>query len=161
MTIEVFQLQQDEWKRYKDIRLRALSESPNSFGRSYEDEILFDDDIWKDRLVTAQVFAAEFESNLVGLVSLVQKQDSDTFYIGSMWVDPKFRNEQIGTLLLDKLIHTAKDKNAVEIRGGCMKTNLAALRFYERHGFVLTGNELPIEKDTNLKELEICLSLEP
>lgn len=159
MTIDVYQLQPDDWKNYKDIRLRALSESPSSFGRSFEDEVLFEDEVWKDRLSKSRIFVAESENFLVGLVSLVQKQNSTAFSIGSMWVDPKFRNQNIGALLLNELVNSAKNDNAVEIVGGCMKTNFAALRFYESHGFKLTGKELPVEKDPDLKELEIKLSI--
>jgi len=45
-TITCVQLHSDEWARLRDIRLRALLDSPHAFGGTYENESNFDESRW-------------------------------------------------------------------------------------------------------------------
>ena len=45
-TITCVQLHSDEWARLRDIRLRALLDSPHAFGGTYENESNFDQSQW-------------------------------------------------------------------------------------------------------------------
>jgi hypothetical protein len=45
-TLLVRRVNHDEWPLLKDVRLRALADSPESFGSSFEREVAFDDAIW-------------------------------------------------------------------------------------------------------------------
>jgi hypothetical protein len=36
-NIEIITLKPEEWKQYRDLRLRALKEEPQAFGSTYED----------------------------------------------------------------------------------------------------------------------------
>ena len=49
---------------------------------------------------------------------------------------PEFRNQGIGTKLIEKLIEKAKEKNLKRLR---LMTRLTALDFYKRLGFLETG----------------------
>ena len=48
--IHVRVLEADEWQTYKDVRLRALRESPEAFVASAEEEEAFGDDRWQQRM---------------------------------------------------------------------------------------------------------------
>ena len=45
-TITCVELHSDEWARLRDIRLRALLDSPHAFGGTYENESNFDESRW-------------------------------------------------------------------------------------------------------------------
>jgi hypothetical protein len=42
-----------EWQKYRDIRLRALKDSPDAFGSTWEREILLTDESWSIRIAAA------------------------------------------------------------------------------------------------------------
>ena len=42
-----------DWREYRNIRLRALRDSPDAFGSSYEAEAVRNDDAWKSRIADA------------------------------------------------------------------------------------------------------------
>ena len=46
-TITCVELDADEWVRLRDIRLRALLDSPHAFGGTYEKENLLDEQQWR------------------------------------------------------------------------------------------------------------------
>ena len=39
-----------EWKEYREVRLRALKDSPDAFGSTFEESIMYPDDAWIARL---------------------------------------------------------------------------------------------------------------
>lgn len=41
------------WRDYRNIRLRALRDSPDAFGSSYEEEAVRTDDAWESRIADA------------------------------------------------------------------------------------------------------------
>ena len=46
-TITCVELHADDWARLRDIRLRALTDSPHAYGGTYEIESAFDEDRWR------------------------------------------------------------------------------------------------------------------
>jgi len=46
-TITCVELDADEWMRLRDIRLKALIDSPHAFGGTYEKESLLDEQQWR------------------------------------------------------------------------------------------------------------------
>ena len=38
MKVDIYRLSSSRWNEYKEIRLRALKENPEAFGKSFDDE---------------------------------------------------------------------------------------------------------------------------
>ena len=51
--LQIKKLLPERWKEFKELRLFALQNDPLAFGSSYEEEINFPDDFWKNRLKRA------------------------------------------------------------------------------------------------------------
>ena len=72
--LEVRRLRADDWQAYRNLRLRALADSPDAFGSTWEVEHAKPDEYWAGRLssaVTSQwqlPLVAEAGTALVGLV---------------------------------------------------------------------------------------------
>ena len=66
-------LDETDYLEYKTIRLEGLMKAPSSFGSSFEEENLFGDDIWKNRLENknAITLGAFVDEKLVGVVTLL------------------------------------------------------------------------------------------
>ena len=52
MAITVRRFAPHEWRVYRELRLRALADSPDAFGSTYEREAARTDAEWEDRLTT-------------------------------------------------------------------------------------------------------------
>ena len=82
----------DDWATWRDIRLRALRESPSAFGSTYDREEAFPEAVWRDELaepasVSVLVEAAGRPVRMAGgfpdLPGLL--------HVVAMWVDPVAR----------------------------------------------------------------------
>src|SRR5688572_14615629 len=63
-------LDKDEWATYRDVRLRALRESPEAFVASAEEEEAFEDQVWEDRMERSRRILAVEGDDVIGVVSV-------------------------------------------------------------------------------------------
>lgn len=47
----------NDWQEYRGIRLRALLDSPDAFGSTYEAEVVRTDEQWQARIAAASISA--------------------------------------------------------------------------------------------------------
>ena len=99
MSISIRRFTADEWRTYRDVRLRALSESPDAFGSTYEREVVLADDDWRERVAVGATAADQLP--LVALVDgvpaglswgRVSEVNPDLAHIYSVWVAPEHRD---------------------------------------------------------------------
>jgi ribosomal protein S18 acetylase RimI-like enzyme len=60
---------------------------------------------------------------------------ADSCLVDELVVQPADRNRGVGMLLLNEVIRLARQQGCAEVSLSVMKSNLAALHFYRRHGF--------------------------
>ena len=68
ITVRV--LDESEWSVYRDVRLRALAESPGSFTATLAEEADRDEQFWRDRMTQSHRLLAERGPVPQGIVSL-------------------------------------------------------------------------------------------
>ena len=62
MRIEL--LAEDQWQRYRAVRLRALTDTPDAFARTYVEEEAFPEQDWRRRLSSgAKTFVAVLDDS--------------------------------------------------------------------------------------------------
>ena len=88
----------------------------------------------------------------VGLVGGHQAETGDHVDLVSMWTAPAARGKGVGAALVDAVIEWA-DGRAVEL--WVTRGNDAALRLYERCGFVETGDHQPLPSDPCKDEIRM------
>lgn len=149
--LAVRRLRADDWPVYRNLRLRALADSPDAFGSTWEVEHVRPDEHWAGRLSAAVTspwqlpLVAEEGAALVGLVwGRVEDAQPETAHVFQMWVAPEARSRGCGTVLLQTVVDWARDLNArtVSLRVTCGDT--AARRLYERAGFTPVGDPEPL-----------------
>jgi ribosomal protein S18 acetylase RimI-like enzyme len=140
-------LDETDYLEYKTIRLEGLMKAPSSFGSSFEEENLFGDDIWKNRLENknAITLGAFVDEKLVGVVTLLLNERIKTKHVAdihAMYVASSVQNQGIGTLLINKVISFVAEAEYVrQIKLSVEKLNYKAIRLYEKCGFRVYAEE--------------------
>lgn len=134
-----------ELERLKELRLRALLESPGAFGSSYELEADRSPAWWRRWVDNGCVFVVEVERHWLGLAAVfLDGEDRSICHLASMWTDPGSRGLGLGRRLLDSGIEWARDRGATVVRLGVVEDNATALRLYRGAGFEPTGEHEPL-----------------
>ena len=150
---------------FKDVRLRALLDTPSAFSSTYAAEAQLTDADWIRR--TSQwsgnrsiTYLALDSGKPCGLVSgFFDKGDALLAHLASMWVAPTHRRLGIGRELVNAIIDWGRAQGARALQLIVTSNNDAAIEFYERLGFTMTGKIGPYRNDPALDDLEMIRSL--
>lgn len=137
-ALEVRVVSGDDWAAWRDIRLRALEDSPSAFGSTYAREAAFAEDDWRERSGgpdSVAVLVLE-DGRPVGMGGGFREPPG--LRVVAMWVEPQARGRGVGHLVLDAVSDWAAQRG-LRVYLDVAATNLAARRSYERYGFVATG----------------------
>ena len=158
---DIKKLDKDNYLDYKKIRLELLLDNKESFGSSYEEESLFNDEFWIDRLSKKNVhtIGAYIEEEIVAIIVLVLNVRSKMKHvatINSLYVKPSFRNQGIAYDMLKYAEHIAKINGVERLNLSVIDSNTNAIELYQRFGFVKYGIEPDtIKVDNNYHSLSL------
>jgi ribosomal protein S18 acetylase RimI-like enzyme len=147
---------------FKQVRLRALQESPWAFGSTYARERDFTDAEWKARLerwngVRGIGFVAISDGAACGIAgALLDEKDATRAQLVSMWTAPAHRRKGVGRLLVEEVEGWAVQRGVMVLQLMVTSRNEPAIRFYEELGFTRTGRVEPYPNDASLVEYEMA-----
>ena len=150
---------------FKNIRLRALQDSPTAFSSTYAEELKLTDADWLKRAsqwsgVNSVAYLAMAAGNAVGIAAGVRdRNDNQRAHLMSMWVAPPHRRLGIGRMLVDAVAAWARAQDMLYLCLMVTSNNDHAARFYQRLGFALTGRNEPYRNDQALLNFEMHRSL--
>ncbi len=154
-----------EWRAYRDLRLRALADSPDAFGSTLERRDRPDAE-WAVRVSSGASseldlpLVVEEGAQLVGLAwGKIIASASDTAHVFQMWVAPECRGQGHGAELLATIIGWAREANAARVVLGVTCGDTPAQRLYARAGFKALGDPEPIRPGATLLSQPMCLEL--
>jgi GNAT superfamily N-acetyltransferase len=155
-----------EWAAYRELRLRALADSPDAYGSTLAAEQDRPAQAWAERLALAATsgrdypLVAEAGGALVGLAWAKRSADEpDVIDIFQMWVAPTHRGQGIAAALVREAVAWARAAGARSARLGVETGNGAAVRLYAREGFVNAGEPVPMRPGSHLMEHSMLLAL--
>jgi len=155
-----------EWKSYRDLRLRALADSPNAFGSTLAEELGRSDAEWSSRLGSGNdlyldlPLVADVNREPIGLAwGRIDRSNPDVANLYQMWVTPSFRQHGIGQLLLEKVIEWARENNAKYLDLVITYKDSPAMRLYARMGFKPVGKPQSFRPDSELLDQSMRLKL--
>ena len=148
---------------FKDVRLRALLDSPTAFSSTYAKESPFPDEEWMKRSVRwssdgSAAFLAMDGDVARGIVGAYE-ENAQCAQVISMWVDPEFRRAGVGKALIDAVVEWAGSRTVRELKLMVTGVNPGAIAFYERLGFRMTGTTAVYPNDATITEYEMVLKL--
>jgi GNAT superfamily N-acetyltransferase len=141
--VQVGALTENEWKRYRDLRLAALESDGQAFGGNLESERLFTETMWREKAAQYIGIVATVSGKDIGIMT-VENLDGDfgsTCWVGSCWVNPEFR--KLGVL---RSLFQFVDEHALvrdwSVQGlGVWVDSFSAIAAYEKLGFVMMGEK--------------------
>lgn len=155
-----------EWRVYRALRLRALADAPDAFGRTLAEEGDRPEAFWVERLAegaTSQgcrALVAELDGRAVGLAwGRIDPAAPDIARAFQMWVAPEARRRGTGQRLLEALVAWARASGARQLALGVTAGDSPATRLYARTGFVPVGEPAPIREGSPLLGRELRLDL--
>ncbi|WP_409493422.1 GNAT family N-acetyltransferase [Amycolatopsis sp. cmx-11-12] len=140
---------------FREIRLRALMDTPENYGSIAASERAQSDEEWLARLAGDAWFAAFDDGRPVGLVAGRARDDGWILY--SMWVAPEARGRGLGTKLMGEVRSAAEADGAREVWLHVAEDNDRARRLYLRLGFIATGDLEPMPNDVTRRRERLYL----
>jgi GNAT superfamily N-acetyltransferase len=164
--MRIRELERHEWALFRELRLRALADSPDAFARTLAEALGANDAYWVKLTESVTVpggqvmLVAEVESRPVGLAfGLFDKEREKIGHVGGMWVDPGARGRGAGRALLDAAIAWARSRALDRLELWVTKGNAPAERLYERAGFADTGRRDALASNPALQTIQMALTL--
>jgi GNAT superfamily N-acetyltransferase len=163
--VEVRTFVTSEWSTYRDLRLRALEDSPDAFGTTFREASDRSDDEWTSRLANLSEEAdlplvAKVADELAGLLwATFDSTSRDTVHIYQMWVAPEQRGLGVGRALLERAINWAGVNGAKLVALSVACGDSVARRMYESTGFRPIGDPEPLRIGSELMLQNMVLEL--
>ena len=159
------QITTDNVVTFKNVRLRALKDSPTAFGSTYAREAEFSNSEWLTRAANMNgdqkigYLAMDNGAGCGIAAGFLDEQDSTRAHLVSMWVAPPYRRRGLGRLLVDAVKQWARRRGARTLQLMVTNCNARAIEFYEQIGFSMTGRMEPYPNDPTLIEYEMAASI--
>jgi len=154
----VREFQPSEWRAYKELRLRALADSPDAFGSTLAIEQDRSDAQWAESLATASAssfdlpLAAFVGTRPVGLAwAKADATGSLTIHLFQMWVAPEHRSRGLGRSLLSTAVQWARDRGAKTMLLSVTCGDTSAVQLYASAGFQPVGIPRPLRPGSLLQ----------
>lgn len=156
--ISVRNLDPDDWRTWRALRLRALEESPDAFGSTLAGALERDTEAhWRAGVSPPMVsFVTETDGAPSGMARLMfSSTPGDRAELISMWVAPENRDQGVGRALISTAVdHLAAHHPRTRLLLAVVETNAPARALYSRCGFAVVGRN-PEDDAELLMELRV------
>ena len=158
--IDVQVLTEDQWPRYRDVRLAALKESPEAFSATYEEEAALDEEYWRTRMARSKRLLATRDDEVVGVASIGQAGDVESMAeLFGLWVTPPARGTGVATALLQAGADVALGDGRSHLAYWVGTENGRAVAFASGAGFRPGDRRRPMRGAAHTHEQEIMMVL--
>jgi GNAT superfamily N-acetyltransferase len=152
----VRQVNQEDWRVLREIRLAALLDAPDAFASTYAEQAALTEADWQARANDTPRFLAYVpevsSSEPVGLAGGYQEAPGIIDLI-SMWVRPRARGHGVGEALVAAVASWGRSIDARSYHLWVTESNSPARRLYERCGFTVTGERQSLPSNPALTEI--------
>jgi GNAT superfamily N-acetyltransferase len=148
--VEIRRIRADEWRRWREARLRMLREEAAYFSTRYEDVVRAPAEVWPPGAAAPPhgtdkvLFLAEDGGVLEGVVGGFRRLDPAEVQLVSLWVDPNARGRGVAGSLIRAVASWARDRGADRVVLFVQEANAPGRALYLRAGFRPTGDREPV-----------------
>jgi ribosomal protein S18 acetylase RimI-like enzyme len=158
----------DEWRMYRDLRLRSLADSPDAFGTTVAQAQERPKAEWSTQVVTGAIsrsdlpLLAELDGRPAGLAWVkIDASEREKAHLYQMWVAPECRHFGAGRMLLEAGIAWARSEGVHFLVLGVTCGDTPAKRLYSRAGFQPGGAPEPLRWGSTVLVQPMHLDLRP
>ncbi len=135
----------------KNLKIVQMTEDSLKF---FENNILDFDEFWSYKLLKQELenenstcLVAYLDDKVVGFACLWEPPFE--IHINNIAVKKDYRNQKIGTFILEELIKIAKEKNKEEMTLEVNVNNIYAIKLYKKYNFEVVGTRKKYYNNTD------------
>jgi ribosomal protein S18 acetylase RimI-like enzyme len=151
--VAVRRVRPGEGPQLRDIRVRALTDTPEAFATRVADVVDQPSEYWEGQIAGAdnesRRYVAIANGAWVGMVGTFRSAGG--LELIAMWTDPSMRGRGAGQLLVESVLRHANQPVSLWVIRG----NDSAQRLYQRCGFVTQGDYVASEDDPCRTEIRM------
>ena len=131
----------EDWEAFRDLRLIALKTDPTHFGSTYEREVEFDEETWRDRVSRQgkEMFGLYDGERMIGLTGIITDPELDeghTAILVASFLLPEYRGRGLSAMLFEARFAWARaQQHITKILTYVRTSNTPSKRAIEGHGF--------------------------
>jgi GNAT superfamily N-acetyltransferase len=133
----------EDWELLREVRLRALADSPGAFLDTFEPASKASESHWRERATPSDTQACFLREEGAGMVSCFIADDPESVFLVAMWVAPELRGTGTARDLVRSVVQWAREHRAARVCLSVEPGNGRAARLYEKCGFVETADPPP------------------
>lgn len=143
--VNVSLLNEAEWERLRNIRLRALKENPEAFGANFDEVKSQPQNIWMKGFEKEDYLIASIDGLDVGMlyIEVLNGDHGATCWIGGCWTDSAYRGKGVMRALFNYIDENADSRKWARQGLGVWTDNFDAIKAYEFLGFKFAGEKMP------------------
>ncbi|MCC6375479.1 MAG: GNAT family N-acetyltransferase [Microbacteriaceae bacterium] len=132
----------DDWEQAREVRILALTSDPIAFCSNVEKERQLTESDWRRRLTESYtVLGWNGRIPVATATGKVDQHETGAREMVGVWLDPSSRGTDAASRLVKEIIDWARVERATALSLWVMENNVRAKRFYQRIGFVETGEK--------------------
>lgn len=143
--ISIRQLTENDWPKYREIRLEALTHDPDCFTFS-EDEKNFISEDWIQHITNPNgaIYGLFHKGEIIGVTSIHRENDDPKSYrawLGSSYIKPEYRGYHLSDLLYETRLEWAKNQgNIIALVVAHREENEVSKKAIQHNGFRFIGS---------------------
>lgn len=155
MNVQIRPARADEWQQYRRLRLEMLTDSPYAF---IDDVSADTEHQWQQRtrsrcLPDTRWIVAAAGAEWLG--QMMARPYADRMYLLEVYLSPTARGQGLAETLLADIERWGAQQGHEALWLDVNERQVAARRFYSRHGFVETGTTRPHQVHTQTLDIEL------
>ncbi len=116
MDMNVRRLEPNEWQFFRELRIKAITESPTAFKFTPAQAVELPDSYWQHAVSDDRWFIGTVGGQVVAMGGIMPlKDDPSNYEIASVWVEPERRGTGAFDSFVDQLETYARDEMQLDI----------------------------------------------
>lgn len=151
----------EDWRGLRSIRLESLHDTPEAYGSTHAESVTWTDERWRAAATRWTYFLAERDDRVVGMVSGgANDHHPGTRWLYAMYVTPPERATGTAARLVEAVGEWAQAEGVGQVYLHVTSSVARARAFYEKMGFVPTGDTITMDRDPSITLLTMVLELD-
>lgn len=157
MEREPRQITAEDWAAFREIRLRALADSPDAFAMTHAQAVGQQESLWRERAGGPDpILIVSDEGRPVAMGGAHAPAGVGRAMVWGMWTAPEARGRGHGARILGNLVAWCRERG-LDVVLHVTEGNDAARRLYVAHGFRPTGEWGQLREGSELRIEEMRL----